>query len=193
MVENTLTEGNIGQERKFAPMIVVIVGPPLHGKTTLGTKLARNSNLALLDVDEARAHIFPKRIVGQMMPPEQERFIMLLSYQYTHETARDLVQSGNPVLITGAYTREIYHEMLYDLAKKTKAPLKVIYLDSSEEEVQKRLERRVADETLSNVKTLDQYKSIKARYKMINHQDSLTLDSGLPLERLIELSFAHIG
>lgn len=186
MVERFLTETGVDQEGRFRPSITAIVGPPLHGKTTLGRDLARSSNLALLDLDEARASIFPDRIVGQILPANQERFVMLTSYQYMHERARDMVKSGAPVVIAGAYTREIYHEMLYDLANRSNVPLMVVYLDCSEDEVRRRLVSRSSDNHLSNIKTFEQYMAIKDRYRKMAIPNLISINSEMPVAECVQ-------
>lgn len=193
MIEKAEAETSVDQEGRFRPSITAIVGPPLHGKTTLGLDLARNSNLAFLDVDEARASIFPDGIVGQILPGNQERFVMFTSYQYVHEKARDIVKSGTPVVIAGAYTREIYHEMLYDLADRSNVPLMVVYLVCSEDEVRRRLLRRNADNHLSNIKTFDQYIMIKDRYKKISAPNLISIDSEMPVDECVRKVLSYIG
>ncbi len=180
MTEAIRGETGLDQETQYEPFILAIIGLPLHGKTTLATELARNSNLMLLDVDEARATLFPERIVGQTMPSDEERFVMLTSYQSMHERARDAILGGQPVVIAGAYTRRIYHEMLYDLQKVVGVPLMVVLLECSEDQIRARLQKRSQEKTLSNIKTFEQYLGIKERYERM--QGAVVLDSGQPIE-----------
>ncbi len=175
MTEAVRSETGLDYEIRYKPFILAIVGPPLHGKTTLATEMAKTSNLALLDVDEARAELFPERIVGQALPGDQERFVMLTSYQSIHERTRDIIQEGNPIVIAGAYTRKIYHEMLYDLAKGMGVSLRIALLECSEEEIRARLQKRSQETTLSNVKTFKQYLDIRERYERM--QGVIILDS----------------
>lgn len=180
MTEAPLTEP-VDREKRFKPSITAIVGPPLHGKTTLGRELARNSNLALLDLDEARASIFPDSVGLTMQNEDEERFIMYNSYQYMHERARDIIKNGTPVVITGSYTRETYHEMLRDLADKLNVPLMVVYLECSEDEVKRRLIKRSSEDHLSNVKTLEHYTEIKNRHRKIETPNLISINSELPV------------
>lgn len=159
----------IGSERsesamKYKPFILAIAGLPFHGKTNLSDNLARNSNLVLLDVDDERARIFPEKVIGRILPQGQERFVMMTSYQSVHERARDAVQGGEPVVIAGAYTRKIYHQMLHHTAEKAGVPLKVIILACSEHEVMRRIQQRRNGHSLSNVRTFEQYLSVRDRY-----------------------------
>lgn len=173
MIEATEAKGK-DRKVEYQPLILVIAGAPLHGKTTLAAEMAKGSNLVRLDVDEARAELFPDA-AGQMLSPDQERFIMLTSYQSVHEKARDLVKKGQPVVIAGAYTRPVYHEMLQDLAKKTRVPLKVMLLECTEEEALARLAKRNGQGSLSNVTTPNQYREIRDRFAIM--PQALLVDS----------------
>ncbi len=174
MVEATGTRGSqtspeTGPETKtqYQPFILVVAGAPLHGKTTLATEMAARSNLVRLDVDEARAKLFPNA-AGKMLSEEQERDIMLASYEAVHEQAQSIVGQGKPVVIAAAYTRSTYHEMLRDVVKKAGVPLKFILLECTEEEALARLTRRNGQGSLSNVTNPDQYRAIRARYEIMS-------------------------
>lgn len=77
------------ENQEFKPSIIAIVGPPLHGKTTLGMEIAAKSNLDFFDLDQARAEAFGGRHVGQVLEPDEEFFVMLTSYEYMHEGIRE--------------------------------------------------------------------------------------------------------
>ncbi len=173
MVEEAERKGK-EPKTQYRPFILVIAGAPLHGKTTLATEMAGRSNLVQLDVDEARAKLFPDA-VGKMHPPDEERIIMLASYQAIHQEAQDILQQGQPVIIAGAYTRSVYHEMLRDLAKKAGVPLKFMLLECTEEEALARLAKRNGRGSLSNVTTPNQYRSIRERFEIM--PQAILLDS----------------
>lgn len=163
---------------QFKKCLVVLCGPPLSGKTTLGRELAKHSNFAFLDVDEARWEIFLK---SDRLPDKQEQFAMQTSYQKNHEKARDLLQLRQPVIVAATYSRELYHQMLQDLAERNGAELRVFLLVVSDEEIRRRIENR-ANENPSVIKTFEQFSEVKNRYRVIEGVRLVKIDTSLSVE-----------
>ena len=172
---------------EFRPSIVAIIGPPLTGKSTLARSLSTISNFTPLDVDVARQEIFPISKRDMVLPGEQEVFAMLNSYQRNHEKARDLLNTGKPVVLVATYSRQIYHDMLRQLESKFNVPLKVILLSCSDEEIKRRIDQRSRSGDFSNVKTLDHYKNTKDRYQRINGVNILEVNTEQPLEECLKV------
>lgn len=163
---------------QFKKCLVALCGPPLSGKTTLGRELAKHSNFAFLDVDEARWEIFPK---SDRLPDEQEQLAMQASYRKNHEKAGDLLQLGQPVIVAATYSRKLYHQMLQDLAERNGAELRVFLLVVSDEEIRRRIENR-ANENPSVVKTFEQFSEVKDRYIAIEGVRLVKVDTSLSVE-----------
>lgn len=172
---------------RFERCIVALVGIPLAGKTTLGKELARRSNLEFLDVNAARLEIFLGGAT-RLLIDRQEQFVMIHAYQRNHELARNLLLKNQPVAIEATYSREIYHEMLKELAKITKSPLRVFFLDApSDEEIAQRVRKRQEENLPTTVvKTAVVALEIKNRYQLITGVYMERLDPNQPLEEKVE-------
>lgn len=176
-------EGAENPQVSFQKCIVVLVGLPLTGKSTLGCELARRSNLVLLDVDEARRQLFLSR--DFQLPSEQEAFVMIRSYQKMHELAHDQLMSGQPVVMAATYSRPRYHEMLKELVKGTDIPLKIFLLTASDQTIHQRIQARQEQGNLSNVKSPDAYYEVKNRYQPIEGVSSV-IDAEQPVQQNIQ-------
>lgn len=163
--------------QEFRKCLVVLMGLPLMGKTTLGVELARCSNFRFLDVDDARWEIFPP---AERLPRNQEAFAMQTSYQKNHEKARDLLLDGKPVILGATYSRELYHEMLKWLARQTDSPLRTFLLNAPDEVIGQRLKARIENGNPSTVKSLDAFKEVQGRYQLIQGINLTIIDTSLP-------------
>ena len=188
--ESLLTEEE-GEKLQFRKCIVALAGLPLTGKSTLGTELARRSNFIFLDVNDVRWNVFPRR--GKRLPDKQEQFAMQTSYQKNHERARDLLQQGKPVILTATYSRELYHQMLKSLAKKSDVPLKVFVLEASGKEIERRIKQRLKKDNLSVVQSLEGFLEVKNRYALITNVDLTEIDATLSLKQNIKQIFQALS
>lgn len=155
-------ENRPGHKINFQKCIVVLSAPPLFGKSTLGKEMAVYSNLRYLDVDDARQSLFAQTTAP--LPSEQEAQAMKASYELNHARAALLLEQNQPIILSATYSRDIYHEMLIDLAKKTGSPLKVFLLEASDESVLRRLEKRQREGNNSNIQTLEDLLGVKNRF-----------------------------
>lgn len=93
--------------RIFTPCIVVISGAPLHGKSTVGTQLAAESNLRMIDVD-------------YITWPNGDKMEAELRYQHIIAQARSVLKKGEPVLLVGTFSKTIFKEPLRALMRDFK-------------------------------------------------------------------------
>ena len=186
------SEDLLGEKPSFRPCIVALVGLPLTGKSTLGYYLGKFSNLVFLDSDDVRTQIFER--TTPRLPPDQEMFAKLVSYQKTHEIAMEHIQRQEPVAIEGTYSRKIYHEMLKRLARKAKVPLRVFLLESTDETIRRRLMIRNNENTnRSNLATVDDLQEIKARYEPLTDIWMITINSNQPMKVKIATIFKYLN
>ncbi|MBI2327662.1 AAA family ATPase [Candidatus Curtissbacteria bacterium] len=171
--------------RKF---VLALAGLPLVGKTTLGKELENRSNLTLLESDEARWEVFPEEMRGKILPALQEAFAMRVAHQRNYEKARDLLLQEKPVILTGTFSRQIYHDMIKNLSQRYSAPLKVIFLTCSDEEIKKRAQKKSADGTLSKEELLAAHYEVKNRYQIIQGVDLLEVNT----EQLFNEYFSQV-
>ena len=177
------------QERStYRPCLVVLAGLPISGKSTIGNELAKRTNIVFLDSDLARLEVFGES--RARLDDLGELFAMQTAYQRNHEKARDISLEGRPVAVAATYSRELYHEMIKDLASRMNVPMKFFLLDPdlSQEEVKARIKGRIEEEAgnLSNMRSYDHFLSIKKRYMVIPDVDVTRINTKLPVEVCIK-------
>lgn len=176
----------VSVNNNLLPCIIALVGPPFMGKSTLGQAIAENSNAQLLDVDQSRWEIFPRK--GRLSNIE-EMFSLQTAYQKTHEKSRDSLLAGIPVVLTATYSRDLYHRMLKDLALKTASPLRVFHLYASEAEILRRIEERTPDNNPSTTFTLEHFLDDQRRFTLIPDVDVTPINTDLPTEQNLVMIF----
>jgi predicted kinase len=164
--------------------IVVLAGLPLSGKTSLGEKLAQESNAVFLDIDEARQKLVPGK---EWLGPEMERAIMLQAYEYNHQRARSVLQSGHAAIVAATYSRPAYHDMITTVATLEQVPLHFFLLKLPDESVASRIEQRRLQGSNSNITSLESYTEVKDRYQPPSAHTSL--DASQPVEQLATAVF----
>lgn len=167
----------------FKKCIVVLAGPPLTGKSTLGKELAKRTNFIFLDVDEIRQKLFP---ADHPLPSEQEKNIMETSYKENHRLAKKWLAMGKPVILAATYAREFYHQQLKELSQNTKASLIVFQLAAPIPEIKLRLYKRQQVESFSNIHSLEGYLEVKNRYQTMKNVHLVALSTNQPLETTLE-------
>ncbi len=166
--------------------IIAIVGPPLSGKTTLGTLLAKKTNAVLFDIDSVRKYIFGER--HPQLPPKLEQFSVQTSSMAMVEMARDNLLNGLPSIVTFSCSRPLYHDMLRHLAVTTESPLHAFELKppSLDLELQRRLVERNLTDDPSNVRDIKTFLSARKRYQTITGVDLVILDGAQPTEQNVQ-------
>lgn len=170
----------------FRSSVMVLSGRPLSGKTYLSEKLVGVSNLQTIDVDTIRNEIDETRKKdGQirLLEPEKELEIMTKSYAEMCKRAEEAANSGMPVLLTGTFSRAEFKQPLEQLAKilqERGIPLKIFLLTASDEEVAKRIDKRKAGGSLSNIDSLDKYQWSKGFFKKIEFVPVMEIDTTKP-------------
>lgn len=167
----------------FQKAIFVLAGTSFTGKTLLGRRLARRSNLKFLDVDEARKEIQTDTIWRN---PNEEKMIMARAYALNHKKAEELLGEGIPVLLAATYSRPEYHRSLRKLREKLNIPLQVIYLTISEKTVRNRLLERIKEGSYSNIRSLESYSEQARRYVPIKGKDVKEINADRPIEKIKE-------
>lgn len=174
----------------FKKCIIVLIGPPLTGKSTLGQELAKHSNFTLLDVDEVRQKFFPS---DKVLHPKLEQSVMELSYQKNHQIAEELLQKNQPVVLVATYSRQFYHQMLEQLACTTSVPLRIFLLQASHKEICQRLEKRQKEECLSNIKNLEDLMEVHNRFQSIINSSVVNIDTSHPLKKNVQEIFKSLA
>lgn len=176
------------RERKlFLPFIGVLAGLPLTGKSTLGEAVAAKSNVIFLDVDAVRYK--DESTDSARGTEEEEKRAMETAYDQNHRIAQEMLGLDRPVLLAATYSRESYHEQLKKLIETARKPLVFFLLEASDDNVRNRIESRAASNNLSNIRTYEDYASVRDRYQKMVDAPVVTIDTDQPLEHSREAIF----
>lgn len=168
------------------PCVVVLSGVPLSGKTHLAKELERLSNLQTIDVDSVRNEIDETRKQDgkiRLLEPEKEREVMIKSYSMICERAEDMAVSGSAALATGTFSRSEFKQPLEELMTRLEEqsiPFKCFVLSVPNEEAQKRVEKRKAEGSISNIDSLEKYQWAKDFFKKIEFVPVTEIDTSAP-------------
>lgn len=144
---------------RLRPSVIVLSGPPLHGKTSLANALAQISNVATIDVDEVRFAVYGGREVS--LEGQDEAAMMACSYRFAVERARLFVAQGQPAAIAGTFSRSVFKAPLRDwwAAEHSALPFLVFHVTvQSSETIKNRIVGRQASAAPSTIDNEDKYR-----------------------------------
>lgn len=165
--------------------IIVLAGLPLSGKSTVGEKLSATLDIPLFDIDQTRQEIAPG---GEWLGPKKEKEIMLASYKRNHKKASKALGHHKIVILSATYSRESYHGMIRLLADEHEASLYFFLLQAPDEVVLPRLEKRLAEGSLSNITSAKAYREVKDRYTPFQGKELTAINT----DQSIDETFATI-
>lgn len=178
--------------REYMSHIVVLTGPPLSGKTTLGREISRLTNHIHLDIDEQGLVL--KEVLGN--PPRnwfENSMGMMVKYSLLHERAARRLISDEPVVLTATYSHKTYEDALrwvladtYSrFAKLQEPPLRIFELDSPVASLAERIAARQNEGSFSNVDSLKHASELREKFVHMSGDDIVRVDTGLPIEQNI--------
>ena len=144
--------------KPYAPCVVALTGPSLHGKSSAAERIRDESNFVIRDCDEVRKQLYPK-FSGVLLPQEQGLPLMDRVYRAMMKDVEMLIEFGNPVVVSSAFARAVLKDMLIKWAHEhPQIPVRVFRLEvTSREVIRERLEERGRRGTLSDIKTEEDY------------------------------------
>lgn len=136
----------------FVESLVVLSGPPLHGKTTIATALAARSNLRLIDLDEVRMKHFP-----QFADQPGQLEATTRAYELMIADALGVLSTGQPVVLAGTFSRRAFQRPLCDALQQVRHRIFSLKVGSIEP-ILSRIGQRRREGTLSAIHSEDQYR-----------------------------------
>lgn len=179
--------------------LIVIAGPPLAGKTTLGRCLKENTKIHYCDSDNLRAVAFGvpthEEYEERWKNPEHAAKLigqdMILAYRLLHEVANLSLEAQRSLIISAAYSSKASQQFLKDLVEKHKANLRLIVCkikNETREEIEHRMRRDDDSEFVYGLRTWEDYQTKRPRYEWPNEtgifspDEVLVIDTGMPIE-----------
>lgn len=99
------------------------------------------------------------------------------------QTGKKIIDEGNPVLITGTFSRKEFKQPLEELADSLEGsgiPIKAFLLTASYEDISARIEERKKGGSLSNIDSLEKYSWAKGIFEKINFVPLVEVDTSRP-------------
>jgi hypothetical protein len=129
----------------FKPCIVVLSGPPLHGKSTIARELHRVSNFVFLDVDGMKEE-YPQAST-------EERYGLMTEHA-------DRYLPDTPVVFAATFSKGVFKAPLKALIERYPAIPSLIFSLAvpSRDEIASRIQTRLAaGDPLLSIKTVEKY------------------------------------
>lgn len=179
--------------REYSSCLVVLMGPPLSGKTTIGKALADSSNFSLLDVDEIRHTLYPPESLSpQRYTDQQEQEIMDTVYATAFNLAEQKIKNGTPVIISGTFHGSRGAEIAKLADSRTPTVIFRLGLESTDEEsaiaeLSKRLAQRLTSKnTRSNILDLNTALRLKKGHKTDPNLNPIFIDTNRPPKEVLQ-------
>lgn len=150
--------------------VVAIMGLALSGKTTLGKELSHRTGIHHVDVDDDCARCAPPQEKDPHISEEgraRERKRMRVAYTLLHEAVKANLQAGWPVIVSAMYTAKGSQEFLRRAVEENGGKLKLIWcvFDDTDEEVTRRIAKRISRNEAGGVHSVSHYFEGKSRHE----------------------------
>ena len=181
------------------PLLVILAGLPLSGKTTLGDELEKQTGIKFCDSDRLRG-----QITGHPTRAEYDRRMSLgkegiaiqakdmqIAYECLRLNAGVMLEAGRPIIVAATYSRKISQEFLREIAVKYNAKVRVILCrlgNDTEEVVRGRMKRDEGATTVFGCSSWTDYVDVRERYQAVTTtgvfpaECILEVDTSQPLE-----------
>lgn len=116
--------------------VVLICGKICVGKSTYADKLRAESNAVLLSVDEIMLAVF-----GQFAGQKHDEYVRNVQ-QYIFDKSFEILQAGADVLLDCGFWTKGHRDYAKELYRQRGIPCELHLIDISDEEWQRRIEKR---------------------------------------------------
>lgn len=182
-----------------SPLLVIIAGLPLAGKTTLGDALQNRLGIKYVDIDRLR-----EQVTGLLTKEQNDELWkrpdastiqkrnMRIAYQAMHEGAVNaMLGASRSLIISATYSQKGSQEFLAGLTHKHGAKVKIVLctiMNPTPEELERRMAREAGGKFVSGCNNWADYQDISARYQSVTttgvfpKEQILEVDTGQPLD-----------
>jgi len=182
------------------PTLIAMAGLMGSGKSVVARELARITGAAVIRMDVIRKEL-------HALPPHERRLedfgqgiysdgVTRLVYGKSLERAKDLIESGKPVIIDASFKSKAHRRAAGDLADSLKADFFVIECVCPDDYIRKRLLERIKDENEASDGRMEILDAQKADFDAISEfppSVHLVLDTSGKLDESIDriVAFMH--
>lgn len=182
------------------PTLIAMAGLMGSGKSVVARELARITGAAVIRMDVIRKEL-------HALPPHERRLedfgqgiysdgVTRLVYGKSLERAKDLIESGKPVIIDASFKSKAHRRAAGDLADSLKADFFVIECVCPDDCIRKRLLERIKDENEASDGRMEILDAQKADFDAISEfppSVHLVLDTSGKLDESIDriVAFMH--
>jgi predicted kinase len=179
------------------PTMVVTMGLPGSGKTTLAREIARHLGLMHLSSDvmrkqfaglrptDRRIEAYGKGIYGASLTRR--------SYAGLRYRASQWLQRGHSVVVDATFGFPTERAAVEQVAKRSGARLHVLVCQADEETIRRRLVARIEDQHTVSDAQFDIWPALRAAYSAPTEmQDTVTLDTTAPPSTVVERALRSI-
>ncbi len=158
-------------------MLILICGLPGTGKSTLAKALTKKFHFIHFNTDIIRKKTLKRRTYS-----EKEKAHV---YEMLFAETEKKLKKGKSIILDGTFYRDIKRKLAASLAKKYKTKFFIVECILNENEIRKRIEKRVKIGTISEADFLV-YKKVKKQFEPIKEKH-LKIDCALPIVQRIKM------
>lgn len=166
-------------------LVLLLVGLPCSGKTTIAQTVARILRLPVLHRDTLQGVSLELGVSREISSA--------LAYELLNDLARDQLAIGNSVIIDSSCSRAAHRRSVMDVATALGAQFYMVECRCDEEvELKQRLAVRQKRSSVWRVDSWEKYRSVLSKYEAYN-EPRLIIDSTQPLGSTVRQILYYIG
>lgn len=155
-------------------MLILIIGFPGSGKTTLADAYSARYGALHLNSDVVRAEL---GLLGQYSPEAKKKV-----YDALLERAREALLEGREVVVGTTFYKEAVREPFRRVAAECESPLFWVEVRAHESTIRQRMKKPRADSEAD----FAIYEKIKAEYESLEEPHLVVWSDEMPLEKMTE-------
>jgi uncharacterized protein len=177
--------------RAAQPMLLVTMGMPASGKTTLAHALAGRLGLVHLSSDVVRKRLIGMRSLAHRTEGYERglysRAMSRRTYAMLRRTAARWLRRGQSVVLDATYGHPAERAALRQLARRTGTRFMVILCRADEQVLRARLAARATDTQTTSDARLELWPALKAAFvEPTDLPDAVVVDTARPLECVLD-------